>query len=161
MFSLRPCRPTLLDQCDGVAVEPAAPVSTWNKALIIPRAQLLMDSTQADIRVGGAEAYYAPQDDHICVPQPQQYYEPINWYRTVLHELGHWTGHRSRLDRLVRDGFGTPAYAREELVAEMASAFLCAELGIRPTVRHADYLGAWLDLWRDEHISSNREVAVM
>ncbi len=139
-----------IDQCDGIDSEPPASISTWNKALIIPRAQLLMEATQADIRIGGGQACYAPQDDYICVPQPEQYYEPINWYRTVLHELGHWTGHRSRLDRLTASGFGTPAYAREELVAEMASAFLCAELGIVPTVRHADYLGAWLSVLRED-----------
>jgi antirestriction protein ArdC len=63
---------------------------------------------------------------------------------------GHWTGHRSRLDRLPDTGFGSPAYAREELIAELASAFLCAELGIVPTVRHADYLGAWLSVLRED-----------
>lgn len=68
----------------------------------------------------------------------------------TYHELGHWTGHSSRLDRLPNTGFGSPAYAREELVAEMASAFLCAELGIVPTVRHADYLGAWLSVLRED-----------
>ena len=68
----------------------------------------------------------------------------------TYHELGHWTGHPSRLDRLPSTGFGSPAYAREELVAEMASAFLCAELGIVPTVRHADYLGAWLSVLRED-----------
>ena len=56
----------------------------------------------------------------------------------------------SRLDRLPDSGFGSPAYAREELIAEMASAFLCAELGIVPTVRHADYLGAWLAVLRED-----------
>lgn len=66
--------------------------------------------------------------------------------RTKLHELGHWTGHSSRLNRDFSGARGGDAYAREELVAELCSAFLCAELGIVPTVRHADYLGAWLEI---------------
>ncbi|KFG89884.1 Antirepressor [Sphingobium herbicidovorans NBRC 16415] len=105
-----------LDQCDGLEDMASSPVTTWNKALIIPRAQMLIEATGADIRVGGGEDY-APQDDYIHVPRPEHFHEPINWFRTALHELGHWTGHRSRLDRLPDSGFGSPAYAREELVA--------------------------------------------
>ncbi|MBC9032854.1 antirestriction protein ArdC, partial [Sphingomonas sp. JC676] len=63
---------------------------------------------------------------------------------------GHWTGHRTRLNRDQRGSFGSPDYAREELVAEMASAFACASLSIRPTVRHADYVGAWLAVLRED-----------
>lgn len=140
-----------IDQCEGLDVAPSAdPVATWNPAISVPRAEALIAASGADIRIGGGEAYYAPQDDYVRVPRAEHFHEPINWYRTVLHELGHWTGHRSRLDRLPDSGFGSPAYAREELVAEMASAFLCAELGIVPTVRHADYLGAWLSVLRED-----------
>jgi antirestriction protein ArdC len=70
--------------------------------------------------------------------------EPINWHCTAFHELGHWTGHKSRLDREHSGSFGSKSYAREELVAEMAGSFVCASLGIVPTVRHADYIGSWL-----------------
>jgi antirestriction protein ArdC len=85
----------------------------------------------------------------VHVPPADAYPERINWYRTAFHELGHWTGHLSRLDRF--KGFDNKsAYAREELVAEMASAFLCAEFGIVPTVRHADYIRAWLDLLKED-----------
>ncbi|WP_239505563.1 zincin-like metallopeptidase domain-containing protein, partial [Serratia marcescens] len=75
--------------------------------------------------------------------------------------LAHASGHPSRLNRDLSGSFGTRKYAFEELVAEIASAFGCASLGIVPTVRHADYVGSWLDLWRGEHKSSNREVWVM
>jgi len=64
---------------------------------------------------------------------------------------GHWTGHRTRLGRDQSGGFGSALYAREELVAEMASAFVCASLGIIPTVRHADYLGSWLAVLREDN----------
>ena len=68
-----------------------------------------------------------------------------------MHELGHWSGHPSRLARDLSGGFGSKAYAREELVAEMTSAFCCASLGITPTVRHADYIGAWLEVLREDN----------
>ena len=88
--------------------------------------------------------------DHVRVPPPQAYFEPINWHRTALHELGHWAGAAHRLGRDLSGGFGSKKYAQEELVAEMASAFLCASLGIVPTVRHADYIGPWLEVLRED-----------
>jgi antirestriction protein ArdC len=84
------------------------------------------------------------------VPRPEAYFEPINWHRTALHELGHWVGHGSRLGRDLSGSFGSVLYAKEELVAEMTSAFVCASLGIVPTVRHADYIGSWLELMRGD-----------
>lgn len=139
-----------LDQCEGLPGDTAGTVTTHNEAVLIPRAEKLIAATGADIRIGGHDAYYAPATDHICVPPREVYFEPINWYRTVLHELTHLSGHPKRLDRLPKTGFGTSDYAREELVAEMGSAFLCAELGITPTVRHSDYLGAWLGVLRED-----------
>ena len=85
------------------------------------------------------------------VPPPQAYFEPINWHRTALHELGHATGHRSRLNRDLSGSYGTKKYAFEELVAELSAAFGCASLGIVPTVRHADYIGAWLEVLREDN----------
>jgi len=67
------------------------------------------------------------------------------------HELGHWTGHASRLARDLSGSFGSKLYSREELCAEMTSAFSCATLGIVPTVRHADYIGAWLEMLREDN----------
>ena len=85
------------------------------------------------------------------VPPPAAYFEPINWHRTAFHELGHWTGQASRLNRDHSGSFGSKSYAREELVAEMAGAFVCASLGIVPTVRHADYIGSWLEVLREDN----------
>ena len=86
----------------------------------------------------------------MCRCLAQAYFEPINWHRTALHELGHWVGHSSRLARDLSGAFGSALYAKEELVAEMTSAFVCASLGIVPTVRHADYLGSWLEVLRED-----------
>jgi antirestriction protein ArdC len=85
------------------------------------------------------------------VPPPQAYFEPINWHRTALHELGHASGHPSRLGRDLGGTFGSKKYAFEELVAEMNAAFCCASLGIVPTVRHADYIGSWLEVLREDN----------
>jgi antirestriction protein ArdC len=68
-----------------------------------------------------------------------------------LHELAHATGHRSRLNRDQSGSYGTKKYAFEELVAELSAAFGCASLGIVPTVRHADYIGAWLEVLREDN----------
>jgi antirestriction protein ArdC len=64
----------------------------------------------------------------------------------TFHELGHWTGHRSRLDRDLRSRFGGRAYAAEELVAELCAAFLCAEFSIDGDLRHAGYIASWIGL---------------
>ncbi len=85
------------------------------------------------------------------VPRPDDFRDPINWHRTAFHELSHWTGHRSRLGRDMTGSFGSNSYGREELCAEMAGAFVCASLGITPTVRHADYLGSWLEIIREDN----------
>ncbi len=111
----------------------------------------MIAATGAEFRVGGDMAFYSPLHDFIQVPPQEAYFEPINWYRTKLHELGHWTGHRSRLDRDFSGKWGKDAYAREELVAELCAAFLCAELRVAPTVRHADYLGAWLEVLKGDN----------
>lgn len=115
---------------------------------IEPVAEQLLAASGADIRIGGNEAYYSPSGDYIALPPQQAFFAQIDYYRTALHELGHWTGHKARLGRDLSGGFGSAAYGREELCAELASAFLCASLGIAPTVRHADYLGAWLAIMR-------------
>jgi antirestriction protein ArdC len=138
------------DQCenlpDGLITAPP-PVP---EGMILPQAEALISATGADFRIGGDRAFYSPADDHIQVPRPDAYFEPINWHRTALHELGHWVGHSSRLARDLSGAFGSALYAKEELVAEMTSAFVCASLGIVPTVRHADYLGSWLEVLRED-----------
>jgi len=117
---------------------------------MVPHADALIRATGAEFRIGGDKAFYVPALDIIAVPPKAAYPEPINWYRTALHELGHWTGHESRLARDLSGSRGGKAYAREELVAELTSAFTCASLSIHPTVRHADYIGAWLEVLRED-----------
>jgi antirestriction protein ArdC len=137
-------------QCDGLPARFVAAPPPVSDSDLVPRAEALIATTKADFRVGGARAFYVPAADYIQVPPQAAFFAPINYYRTCFHELGHWTGHASRLARDLSHVFGSADYAREELVAEMASAFVCASLAIVPTVRHADYIGSWLDLLRTD-----------
>jgi antirestriction protein ArdC len=138
-------------QCDGLPERLLGSPKPLPELQVVPQAEALIAATGADFRVGGPRAFYVPSADYIQVPPQPAFFQTIDYYRTCLHELGHWTGHPSRLARDLAGGFGSPNYAREELVAEMASAFLCASLGIVPTVRHADYLGSWLDVLREDN----------
>lgn len=139
------------DQCEGLPSEITTTVPPPPPGLIEPRVEKLIKATSIDFRIGGNRAFYVPAEDYVQVPPPQAYFEPINWHRTALHELAHASGHPSRLNRDLSGGYGTRKYAFEELVAEISSAFSCASIGIVPTVRHADYIGSWLEVLREDN----------
>jgi antirestriction protein ArdC len=138
------------DQCENLPEALATAPVPVPEGLILPHAEALIAASGADFRIGGERAFYSPIHDFIQVPRPEAYFESINWHRTAVHELGHWSGHSSRLGRDMSGGFGSALYAKEELIAEMTSAFVCASLGIVPTVRHAEYIGSWLEVLRDD-----------
>lgn len=138
-------------QCEGLPEDVMAAAPPPPPGLIEPQVEALIAATSIELRIGGNRAYYVPAHDYVQVPPPLAYFEPINWHRTALHELGHATGHASRLGRDLSGGFGTKKYAFEELVAELNAAFCCASLGIVPTVRHADYIGSWLEVLREDN----------
>jgi antirestriction protein ArdC len=100
----------------------------------------------AEIREGAGEAYYRPGDDFISLPRFEAFKSAAHFYGVTFHELGHWTGHRSRLDRDLRNRFGEKAYAAEELVAELCAGFLCAEFSIDGDLRHSGYIASWISL---------------
>lgn len=138
-------------QCEGLPEDVLGDPAPLPERELHHAAEALIAATGADVRIGGAEAFYSPAGDFAMVPPQPAFHHQIDYYRTALHELGHWTGHRSRLDRDQTGRFGSAPYAREELVAELASAFLCSALGIEPSVRHADYLGNWLAVLRADN----------
>ncbi|MEI9425284.1 zincin-like metallopeptidase domain-containing protein [Mesorhizobium sp. Cs1299R1N1] len=140
-----------IEQCEGLSEETEVLPPIPDARLIEPRLKALIKSTGIDFRIGGNNAFYVPARDYVQVPPPQAYFEPIDWHRTALHELGHATGHASRLARDFSGSFGTKKYAFEELVAEINAAFCCAALGIVPTVRHADHIGSWLEVLREDN----------
>ncbi|HEX2581777.1 MAG TPA: zincin-like metallopeptidase domain-containing protein [Dongiaceae bacterium] len=139
-----------VEQCEGLPVHLTKSAEPLPECQTIPHAEILIKATGADFRIGGNNAFYSPTHDFIQVPPQSAFFQPIDYYRTCFHELGHWSGAKSRLDRNLSKRFDSHAYAAEELVAEMASAFLCASLNIQPTVRHADYMDSWLEVLRND-----------
>jgi antirestriction protein ArdC len=112
-----------VDQCADLPDEIATAAPPPPPGLIEPTVDALIKASGVSFRIGGDRAFYATAEDYVQVPPPQAYFEPINWHRTALHELGHATGHPSRLNRDQSGSYGTKKYAFEELVAELSSAF--------------------------------------
>ena len=102
-----------------------------------------------EIKQGGNKAFYSPGLDYVRMPEQKQFPMPEEYYCTLFHELVHSTGHSSRANRKLDGklaGFGSPDYSREELVAEMGAAFLCAEAGIESAIiqNSAAYIQSWI-----------------
>ena len=131
-------------QIEGMpAYEPPArnPIETSEKA------ERILQESGADIRHGGNEAFYNRTDDYIQVSERGQFSSKADYYATALHELGHWTGHPSRLNREASSDMRSESYAKEELVAEITSIFVSAETGIPQTQEHFDNHAAYVDYW--------------
>ena len=136
-------------QIDGlpptiVTPEDAPPVLDDN-------AQHFIEATRADIRHGGSRACFVPSLDIIQLPQHADFSTIESYFGTALHELGHWSGHETRLNRDLKNRFGSQAYAAEELIAELTSAFLCADLRVNGDLRHASYIDNWLALLKEDN----------
>lgn len=119
----------------------------------IERAETFYVNTKADIRTGGNRAYYAIEADYVQMPPLETFRDTESHAATLAHELTHWTRHTTRLNRdFGRKRWGDEGYAMEELVAELGSAFLCADLHITPEIRddHAAYIGNWLKVLKDD-----------
>jgi antirestriction protein ArdC len=137
-----------VDQCDGLpdSIRTGKPVRVLNPDARHLLADDFVRSTGADIREGRGEAYYAPGHDFISMPAFAAFKGADHFYNVAFHELTHWTGHKSRLDRDLKNRFGSRAYAAEELVAELGAAFLSAEFGLDGDVRNAGYISRWIEL---------------
>jgi antirestriction protein ArdC len=119
----------------------------------ITRAETFFAATCADIRHGGNQAYYAPGPDCIQMPPFEAFRDAASYYATLAHECTHWTRHEKRLNRSFgRKRFGDEGYAMEELVAELGSAFLAAQLDLTPELRtdHASYIENWLRVLKND-----------
>lgn len=141
-----------VDQCDGLpdSIRTGKPMRVRNPDTRDALADEFLRSTGADIREGHGEAFYVPSRDFISMPAFAAFKGADKFYDVAFHELAHWTGHASRLNRDLKNRFGTRAYAAEELVAELTAAFLCAEFGFDGDLRHAGYLSTWLDLLKSD-----------
>lgn len=131
-----------LDQCEGLP-ERLMPAPAEPGAL--DQVDQFITNTGAVIRRGGNRAFYAPAPDFIQLPPREAFKTVEHDHATALHELGHWSGAKHRLDREFGRKFGDRAYAVEELTAELAAAFLCAELGVTGQLQHVEYLASWIE----------------
>ena len=140
-----------VEQCDGLNLaQPEAP-AVLVEFSPLDDAEAIVEGmpSKPEIRYGGDRACYSPSMDLLRVPTPTAFTSPEEFYSTLFHELGHSTGHGSRLNRKeITSGtyFGSQDYSLEELVAELTSAFVCAEAGIDQIVleNQAAYLNSWL-----------------
>ncbi len=131
---------------------------TWDAQ---ERAEAILSASGADIRHGaGDRAFYRPASDSIHLPEKGQFQSADRYYATALHELGHWTGHESRLARDLVHPFGSEGYAKEELRAEIASMILGDELGVgHDPGQHAAYVGSWVKALEDDPLEIFRAAA--
>ena len=135
------------DQVDGLEL-PVIEAPTQNNT--VESCEAFIKAQRARIEFGGNRAFYVPSLDYIQLPGLDQFKSTPDYYATALHELSHWTGHESRLNRDFKNRFGSEAYAFEELVAELGSAMLCAHLKIDGQLQHASYIESWLKVLKDD-----------
>jgi antirestriction protein ArdC len=141
-----------VDQCQGLPdrVLTLGEVKVRNTDQRDATIDEFLGSSGVEIREGMGEAYYRPGADFISLPRFEAFKSAAAFYATVFHELGHATGHKSRLDRDLRIRFGEKAYAAEELIAELCAAFLCAEFSLDGELRHAGYIQSWIGLLKTD-----------
>ncbi len=159
------CRPMLryfsafnVDQCEGIPAEkiPALEIPTRNVSPIEVAEELVRGMPNPPkVGYGRSQASYAPSFDTVQMPNQEWFKSDEHFYSTLFHELAHSTGHESRLARkgiTSPNGFGTNPYAKEELVAEMTSAFLCGQCGILNAVEDNSvaYLKGWLTRLKED-----------
>lgn len=149
------CKPFWLfnvAQIDGLPESFTAPAEVAPEFTPIEAAEKMLAASGAVINHGFDGAFYAPSKDQICLPTRERFTSPENYYATALHELTHWTGHESRLNRQFGKRFGDDAYAFEELVAELGAAFVVGHVGfVDATIEnHAAYLESWLKVLKND-----------
>jgi antirestriction protein ArdC len=145
------------DQVDGIEID--TPTEGAGETFHQGALDAMIEDTSAIIRHGGAKAYFAPSDDSIQMPLMEAFTGTDTstpeeaYYSTLCHEMVHWTGHSSRLDRLKNGKHGGRDYAYEELIAELGAAFLGVEYGISsgPRADHAKYLNSWLKALKNDN----------
>lgn len=116
-------------------------------------AEAIVKANDVDVRHGGNKAFYVPSADFVQMPTKEQFHNESEYYSTLLHEVVHWTGHKTRMDRDLNTArFGNEAYAFEELVAELGACFLSAHTGVHVgfNENHAKYIDGWLKIMKGD-----------
>ncbi|RYY19953.1 MAG: DUF1738 domain-containing protein, partial [Sphingobacteriaceae bacterium] len=134
------------------------PADKWKA---IDAVENIITNSGAEVKnVLGDKAFYTPVHDYIQMPVKDQFSDPGLYYATLLHELGHWTGHKERLDRSIINKFGTEDYAKEELRAEIGSLMLGTDLQIgHDPERHASYVANWIQVLKNDPFEIHRAAA--
>src|SRR6185437_9551375 len=116
-------------QIEGIPdfVPPSIEEAPWRAPNAI---DTIIANSGAVVRIGGDRAFYSPVTDHIQMPPPAAFHSALGWSSTIVHEMSHWSGSEKRLNRDLRNSFGSHDYAREELRAEISQAIVCAELNV-------------------------------
>jgi antirestriction protein ArdC len=142
-----------VEQIEGLPeIFHAKPAPARDSAARIGRAENFFGSMGATIKHSGNRAYYSQELDYVQMPPFEAFRDAESYYSTLAHELTHWTKHPQRLDR----DFGRKGdeeYSREELVAELGSAFLCADLELQqePREENAAYIATWLEVLNNDN----------
>lgn len=142
------------EQIDGI---PKYEEKTYelNTEELLQKRDTLLKNMNVDFSEGGDKAFYNPSRDRITLPEMNRFETEYDYMATLLHEAGHATGHISRLNRDMTGVFGSPEYAKEELRAEIASAFTAQELGLdyeqnEHMENHKAYVQNWIDVLENE-----------
>lgn len=141
------------DQIDNLPEQYRDIKGTLSPDQRISDAETFFANLNMTLRHRGGRAFYNPANDYVQLPPFENFLTPADYYCTLGHESVHWTGHTKRLNReFGQKRFGDEGYAMEELVAEIASAYLAADLGIAaiPREDHAGYLAAWLKVLQND-----------
>lgn len=138
-----------VEQIDGLPLttEAVSPAETFEP---LPQAENLFRRSGARIIEKGQNAFFKLLTDEVWLPERHLFSDAANFYATGLHELVHWSGARARLNREMKGKFGSEGYAFEELIAELGSAFLMADLGIVGEVKHESYIASWLKALKND-----------
>lgn len=127
---------------DRIALEPGQIVASVDR---------YMDEAGARVLIGSDRACYVPRGDVIHLPKVEQFETEEGYAATALHELVHWTGHEDRCNRDMLNHYGSELYAKEELVAELGAAMLCAKFQISAVIEnHASYIASWIKAIKDD-----------
>ena len=140
------------EQCDGLPDKYTdKAVHTLDPAQRLENADTFIKNTGATIRHGSGGAYYRPSEDIVNLPPFETFTSPEAYAATALHELGHWTGHSSRLARELKPVTHRKEYAEEEIRVELASVMACAQIGITPPSldEHASYIDFWVSAMKE------------
>lgn len=140
-----------VDQIDGIEDDEVAMARPERDEIaLIDEAERFIQQPWVSIRYGGQKAFYRPSTDDVVIPDRERFVSTADLYATIMHELTHWTGHQSRLDRDSKGRFGSKDYAFEELIAELGAAFTMADLGIVGDVQHESYIANWLEALKND-----------